>query len=153
LVVASAFIEGTTSDGLNKPYLIYLRKHPFAFAGIWDSWKNQENEVPLYSFSIITITANEILQKIPHPRMPVILPEEQYNTWLNNTSDLGHITGLLRPYPARMMNAYPISPDIKNPKNNSKELLNPLGDRLFPEFEIKFTSELEKKGFGKGKNN
>src|SRR5271166_6457102 len=33
LVIASAFIEGTTTEGLNKPYLVYLKKRPFAFAG------------------------------------------------------------------------------------------------------------------------
>jgi hypothetical protein len=49
------------------------------------------------------------------------------------------------------MNAYPISAEIKNPKNNNKDLLNPTGDRLFPEFEIKVTSYLEEKGFGGGK--
>ncbi len=151
LVVASAFIEGTTNDGLNKPYLIYLKKHPFAFAGIWDTWNHPERDVPVNSFSIITTTANEILQRLPHQRMPVILAEENYHAWLDTNTDLGNITGLLRPYPAHLMNAYPISTDIKNPKNNSKELLNPIGERLFPEFEIKVTDELEEKGFGKRK--
>ena len=46
------------------------------------------------------------------------------------------------------MNAYPISPDIKCPKNNSKELLNPLGDRIAPEFEAKVTRTITKSGFG-----
>lgn len=151
LVVASAFIEGTSQDGLSKPYLVYLRKRPFAFAGIWDTWINPLNEMLTQSFSIITTTANEVLQKIPHHRMPVILSEENYHTWLSENSELSHITELLRPYPAEMMNAYPISPDIKNPKNNYKELLNSLGDRLFPEYEIKITSDLEEKGFGSGK--
>ena len=148
LVIASAFIEGTTVDGLNKPYLVYLRKRPFAFAGVWDTWVNPESKMAVNSFSIITTTANEVLQKIPHHRMPIILHHENYSAWLNTSTDLGKVTELLRPYPASEMNAYPISADIKNPKNNVKELLNPTGERLFPEFEIRVSSELEEKGFG-----
>ena len=51
------------------------------------------------------------------------------------------------------MNAYPISPDIKSPKNNFKKLLNPLGDRIAPEFEAKVTRTITKPGFGHKKKN
>lgn len=151
LVIASAFIEGTTTGGLNKPYLVYTKKRPFAFAGVWDLWNAPGTSQPLYSFSIITTTANDVLKKIPHHRMPVILNEEHYNTWLNTGTDLGKITELLRPYPPELMNAYPISAEIKNPKNNNKELILPIGDKLFTEQEIKVSKDLEEKGFGGGR--
>lgn len=152
-MIASAFIEGTTKDGLNKPYLVYLTKRPFAFAGIWDIWSDPETEETIKSFSIITTSANELLQKIPHHRMPVILAESKYRSWLNTGTDLGHITQLLRQYPAKYMNAYPISPNIKSAKNNFKELLNPLGDRIAPEFEAKVTRTITRSGFGHKKKN
>lgn len=153
LVIASAFIEGTTSEGLNKPYVVYLMKRPFAFAGIWDTWTDAETEETINSFSIITTTANELLQKIPHHRMPVILAENNYRHWLSTSSDLGQITRLLKQYPAKYMNAYAISPDIKSPKNNSKELLNPIGDRISPEFEAKVFRTITQSGFGHRKKN
>ena len=60
LIIADAYIEGTTNEGLNKPHLVYIRKsHPFAFAGIWDTWHNQDSNEQINSFSIITTTANK----------------------------------------------------------------------------------------------
>jgi len=44
VVIADAFMEGSKKDRLNKPYLIYMRegRGPFAMAGIWDTWTDQE---------------------------------------------------------------------------------------------------------------
>lgn len=151
LVVASAFIEGTTAEGLDKPFLVHLKSRPFAFAGIWDSWTNPESKEVIESFSIITTSANSLLQKIPHHRMPVILPGHAYHTWLNSNASLSQITELLQQYPSDKMNAYPISPLIKNPKSNSPELLNPVGERLVPEFDIHVSKRLEERGFGRRK--
>ena len=53
LVVADAFYEGPEKEKLSKPYLVYLKEHkrPFAFAGIWDVWKDNEgNEVLLENY-------------------------------------------------------------------------------------------------------
>lgn len=152
LVIASAFIEGTTMEGLDKPYLVHLKSRPFAFAGIWDSWTNPESQEVIQSFSIITTSANELLQKIPHHRMPVILPDHAYHTWLNQNSSLSQITELLVKYPADQMNAYPISTDIKDPKNNTKELLKQLGEKLNPEFEVRSFNKVQEYGFGRRKH-
>ncbi len=151
LIVASAFIEGSTVEGLDKPFLVHLKNRPFAFAGIWDKWTNPENLEVIQSFSIITTTANTLLQKIPHHRMPVILPGHAYHTWLNQNASLSQITELLVQYPADMMNAYPISPSIKSPICNLPEYLNPVGERLVPEIGIIVSKSLEEKGFGRGK--
>lgn len=151
LIVASAFIEGTTIEGLDKPFLVHLDKRPFAFAGIWDNWTNPESKEVIQSFSIITTSANELLQKIPHHRMPVILSPSDYHTWLKSEAPLAHITKLLMQYPSDKMNAYPISPSIKSPKSNSPEFLNPVGERLIPEKVIKVSKDLEEKGFGRRK--
>ena len=148
LVIASAFIEGTTKEGLNKPYLVYLTKRPFAFAGIWDTWLDPETEETINSFAIITTSANELLQKIPHHRMPVILSDSNYRHWLHSGIDLGRITSLLKQYPAKYMNAYPISPEIKSPKNNSKELLKPTGPIIAPQFESNVTDTISRSSYG-----
>jgi hypothetical protein len=50
------------------------------------------------------------------------------------------------------MNAYPISPEIKAPKNNHKDLLNPIGERVYPEYETRVAEHIEIQGFGSGKN-
>jgi putative SOS response-associated peptidase YedK len=149
LVIATAFYEGPKKEGLSKPYLIYLKKkkRPFAMAGIYDTWENPEGE-KINSFSIITTTANELLLKIGHHRMPVILSQQDELTWLNIDTNLTNITRLLEPYPTELMNAYPISPEIKDPKNNTRELLNPTGERVYPEYDYQETTKLAPKGWG-----
>jgi len=145
LIVASAFIEGLTNAV--TPYLIYLKKRPIAFAGIWDSWKNPENEEIVNSFAIITVAANSFMQKVHCSRMPVILTEYYYKTWLKPGLNLGTITGLLEQYPANAMNAYTISNEIKNIENNYKKLLNPIGDRLNPENKIFDSRRINEYGY------
>ena len=70
LIIADAFIEGTVKEKLSKPFVVYLKINvrPFAFAGIWDEWTDRETGEISRGFSIITTTANELLQKLPHHR-------------------------------------------------------------------------------------
>ncbi len=72
------------------------------------------------SFSIITTVPNALLQKLPHHRMPVILSKSDEKKWINPKLPLADVTKLLTPYPAGLMNAYPISPEIKNPEADDK---------------------------------
>lgn len=137
--------------GLSKPFLIYLQKgRPFSLAGVWDSWKNAEGKT-VNSFAIITTTANKLLQTIGHHRMPVILDEHEEKTWLQQNAPLTDITNLLDQYPHELMNAYPVSPEIKNPKNNSKDLIFPIGERLQPEYDFKVNRFVMKQGWGSGR--
>jgi hypothetical protein len=41
---------------------------------------------------------------------------------------------------------YTISADIKNPRNNGLYLLKPLGERVVPEYEYEFFSEIKLEG-------
>jgi putative SOS response-associated peptidase YedK len=135
LVITSAFIEGSSNLGLNKPYLIYLRDHqnPFAIAGIWDTWLNPATGFNEKSFAIITTTANSLLRQIGNKRMPVILTYSEAKKWINPNTDLSKITAMLNHYDSNLMNAYPISPRIKNPSENDKELIKPIGNKLLAE--------------------
>jgi len=135
LVIASGFIQGTAALGLSKPYLIYLRNHqnPFAMAGIWDTWLNPATGFPENSFSIITTTANSLLRQISNSRMPVILTDSEAKRWINSETPLSRITSMLNHYDSKLMNAYPISPRIKNPEENDKQLIQPIGSRLLIE--------------------
>jgi len=135
IVIVSAFIEGPEALGLSKPYLIYFRNHqnPFAIAGIWDTWLNPKTGFPENSFSIITITANSLLRQIGNPRMPVILTDSEAKRWINSGTELSRITSMLNHYDSKLMNAYLIDPKIKNPVNNDKQLIRPIGERILIE--------------------
>jgi putative SOS response-associated peptidase YedK len=53
----------------------------FAFAGIREQWKNPKGRL-VETCSIITTTPNALLADI-HDGMPVILPDEAYDLWLD----------------------------------------------------------------------
>lgn len=151
LVIADAFIEGTTKEKLDKPYLIYLRdRKPFAFAGIWDEWVNNETGEVFHGFSIITTVANSFHAKLPHHRSPVILEKEMEQKWLHS-EHLADISWMLKPYPSEKMNGYAISNKIKDPRSTGLELIKPVGNRLLPEEIIKGHSELKLQGMGRRK--
>ena len=135
LIPADAYIQGTNAQGLSKPFLIYLRNkiRPFAFAGLYDTWLDEETGELIRSFVIITSPANELIQKLPHDRAPVILHRKQEKAWLDTSTPLTEIITMLQPFPAEFMNAYPIAPTIKNPLADDPGLIHPAGSRLEPE--------------------
>jgi putative SOS response-associated peptidase YedK len=150
LVVADAFYEGPQKEKLSKPYLVYKRngERPFAFAGLWDTWVNKDTGEVVNSFAIITTVSNSVTQRIGHHRSPVILHREAEEAWLSNDLPLEDVTSLLQPYPGNEMNAYPVSPAVKSPKANGLELLKPLGERLFTEYDYELYQELQLEGMG-----
>jgi putative SOS response-associated peptidase YedK len=148
LVLASAFIEAPLNGGLSKPFLVYLRNHktPFAMAGIWDTWLNPATLEYINSFSIITTTANSLIKKIGHSRMPVILSDNEEKKWLKPDTELSRITQMLNRYDSKLMNAYPIDPRIKDPAANDKKLIQPLGEKLLNEEDNKVTPRVSYNG-------
>jgi len=124
LVLADGFYEWQKIGSRKQPYLITLRNGaPFAFAGLWESWKKAEP--PLESCTLITTDANAVLEPI-HDRMPVILPEEHYDAWLNPATPAAELQELLKPYPASEMQSQPVSTLVNNPRNDSPECVRPL---------------------------
>jgi putative SOS response-associated peptidase YedK len=147
LVIADYFIEGPRKEKLDKPYLVYLKRRPFAMAGIWDQWVNQETGEIIHSFAIITTTPNRVLQKIQHHRSPVILHESDERKWLD-ADHLATVTSLLEPYDSDEMNAYPISNRIKSPRANDIQLLEPIGEPVETDTDLRVVRELKLQGMG-----
>ena len=80
--------------------IVMASGEPFAFAGLWDAWRNPNGEV-VRSCTIITTGANELLSPI-HDRMPVILPRELESLWLDHDiQDYAALAGILTPYSTR----------------------------------------------------
>lgn len=149
LVIADCFIEGTTKEKLDKPYVVHLEKgrRPFAFAGIWDEWVDQRTGEIVKSFAIITTTATPLLQLLPHHRSPVILSQKDESKWIDPNTALADITKLLGSYQG-FMNAYPISVDIKNPRNNNRDLLKPIGPAVAAQSKLVVDQNLVLEGMG-----
>jgi putative SOS response-associated peptidase YedK len=98
----------------------------FAFAGLWEEWKGPDG--PVRSCTIVTTEPNELMEPI-HNRMPVILPKDYEDVWLDpEWCDIPEILELLRPYPAEKMKAIPLSTLVNSPKNENADVIVPLGD-------------------------
>lgn len=153
LVIADAFIEGTTREKLGKPYVVYLRNkvRPFALAGIWDEWNHPQTGEIVRSFAIITTVPNALMQMLPHHRMPVILPQYLEKKWLDDSLPLTDVTAMLKPMDASLMNAYPVHPAIKSPAAEGAALIRPAGPPVMPETETTLKSYLQRSGMGNPK--
>lgn len=123
LVVADGFYEWKQEHSGKVPMYITMKNHePFAFAGLWDTWKNPEGE-QIRTCTIITTNPNEVVQPI-HNRMPAILTPEAREEWLDPGLQDDHVLlHLLSPYPSDAMMARPVSRLVNNPKNDSAELI------------------------------
>jgi putative SOS response-associated peptidase YedK len=128
LVLADGFYEWQKQPGSKAKIPTYIRlssEKPFAFAGLWEQWNSKDGSTIL-SCTIITTEPNEMMKSI-HNRMPVILPEDAYQTWLDPTEKQpDQLSVLLRPYPAELMAAYPVSTLVNNPRNDLPQCVAPL---------------------------
>lgn len=114
IIPADGFYEWQKQEGGKQPLNIRRRDHaPMGFAGLWEEW----GEDRLHSFTIITTAANEDVKAL-HDRMPVILDSSDYAGWLE-----GGDTALLKPCPAALLEAYPVSKRVNSPANNDAALL------------------------------
>ena len=100
LVLADGFYEWKREGKTKQPYYIRFKDHrAFAFAGLWERWGKKESAHE--SCSLITTGPNSIMEPI-HDRMPVILSEQSYATWLDpKLHNTMWLSGLLGPYEAR----------------------------------------------------
>lgn len=126
LVLADGFYEWKKAgDQAKTPMYIRLASgDPFAFAGLWEIWQTAEDLI--LSCTIITTNPNELMASI-HNRMPVILPAAAYEQWLDPAERRPEqLNDLLKPFPAELMTAYPVSKLVNSPKNDSSTLIEPV---------------------------
>jgi putative SOS response-associated peptidase YedK len=119
LIVADGFYEWQKVNGGKQPYYIRMEDgSPFAFAGLWESWGKYGEEIR--SCTILTTEANHLVGEVHH-RMPVILPPENYEVWLDpDMREAEPLLDLLRPYPDEEMEAYPVSRFVNSPSNDDE---------------------------------
>ncbi len=127
LILADGFYEWRKDPGGKTKTPMYIRLSngaPFAFAGLWDLWRGPDDS-PVTSCTIITTSPNDLLAPI-HNRMPVILPADAYEQWLDpDEQPADRLTPLLNPYPAREMTAHAVSRTVNNPRTDSPDCVKP----------------------------
>ncbi len=126
LIVADGFYEWQKDGSSKVPMFVQLKTgEPFGFAGLYDTWRSAEGE-GITSCTIITTTPNALMKPI-HNRMPVILPPEAHGAWLDPArQDPSELQAYLKPYAAAKMKAWPVSPLVNSPRNNSPDCIRPV---------------------------
>ncbi len=130
LIPADGFYEWQKTAGGKQPYHIRrLDGGPMAMAGLWDSWQAPDGD-PISSCAIITTAANDLVRPI-HDRMPVLLPPENFELWLDPAvSDTARLSELLAPAPATGLIAVPVSRRVNRADYDAPDLVVATGPAL-----------------------
>ena len=116
LVPASGFYEWKTTRSGKQPYYIQpAGEELFALAGITELWRGR-----LRTVCLITTGANELMRGI-HDRMPVIVPLQDYDAWLDPRNHAAE--PFIRPYPAHFMRTHPVGNAVSDPANEGAGLI------------------------------
>ena len=130
LVPASGYYEWATELGQYKTkqpvYISRDDNHLLAFAGIYDRWISPQGEIK-DSVAIITRDAVNELAKV-HNRMPLFLPRDRWNDWMNpNLQDLNVIRALMNvAKPDEHLRYWPVADLVNSIRNNGAELISPI---------------------------
>ncbi|HYM77470.1 MAG TPA: SOS response-associated peptidase [Candidatus Dormibacteraeota bacterium] len=126
LIPADGFYEWQRVGKIKQPYCFEVgNAEMFAFAGIWDRWKDPSGNW-VKTCSILTTTPNAMTAAV-HDRMPVILDPDSYDLWLDpGVQDASWASELLKPYDAQLMRCYPISTRINHVANDDEECSAPV---------------------------
>ena len=135
LIPADGFFEWEKlANGKKQPWWIRMTdEEPFAMAGLWESWSPGSKTEPTHdgqspaqktvqSCTILTINANADMQSL-HDRMPVILPIEAWNVWLNPSVDKAELQALLKPFEDGHLIRSEVSTIVNRPLVDSPECI------------------------------
>ena len=127
LIPADGFYEWQKAGDRKRPFYVRAKSGaPLAFAGLWETWQGPNGE-ELETGAIVTTAANGTLKPI-HERMPVIVPREAFDLWLNCTDvDAKTAEALVAPAPEGLLEAYEISTAVNRTANDNPKLLEPVG--------------------------
>ena len=126
LIPADGFYEWRAMGRVKQPFCFEVGEGDvFALAGLWDQWGSPEGEV-IESCTILTTTPNCLVADM-HDRMPVIVPADKYEIWLDpDVNDFEAIRDILKPYDADQMRRYPVSTKLNNSRNEGAEAAAPV---------------------------
>ncbi|MHC4676168.1 MAG: SOS response-associated peptidase, partial [Planctomycetota bacterium] len=95
---------------------------PFAFAGLYEIWHPRLAD-QMTTCTIVTTEPNQFMREI-HDRMPVILSEDDCKRWIDpNFKDKTQLSGMLKPFDARRMEAQPVSTYVNSPLHEGRQCI------------------------------
>jgi putative SOS response-associated peptidase YedK len=133
ILPSAGFFEWhVNDDGSNTPFFIHSADGPiFGFAGLWDTSKREDGSL-IESCTIITMPAHAMMAQIHNgpgkQRMPAILHRDDHEDWLTGSKDTA--LAALKPYPADLMSAWPVSARVNSPRNEGPSLIERITSEL-----------------------
>jgi putative SOS response-associated peptidase YedK len=126
LIPADGFYEWRKAGKTKTPFCFTMADDSiFAFAGLWEQWKNPEGHL-VETCSIITTTPNSLCEDV-HDRMPVILHDDVYDLWLDpGFQKADTVCALLKPFNPALMRRYEVSSRVNLVKNDDAECSEPV---------------------------
>jgi putative SOS response-associated peptidase YedK len=128
ILPADGFFEFKRAAEREKPQPYFIRRRDgdvIAFAGLWAAWRNPETADRLYTCTILTSVANELVGRFHH-RMPVILEPDVWGQWLDADAPIDELVPMLVPCPSELLDVYPVSRRVNDVRNEGPELLAPV---------------------------
>jgi putative SOS response-associated peptidase YedK len=125
LFPADGFYEWKREGEVKRPYYVSLKSgEPMALAGLWETWRGPNGE-EMETAAIVTTSASRSLAAI-HERMPVIVPPEAFDFWLDNERvDAETAAALIAPAADRLLECHEVSPAVNRVANDSPDLIVP----------------------------
>lgn len=122
-IIADGFYDWKTLSKKGRtPYRFFLPDNePFAIAGLWDSFDNDQGET-IHTFMMITTPANNEVADITS-RMPAILEKDLIIEWLNDSNTEESTISLLKPYSEKALDRFTVNPKLGDSSFDSPELL------------------------------
>jgi putative SOS response-associated peptidase YedK len=129
LIPADGFYEWKRAGAGKQPY--YIRRAdggPLAFAGLWETWTGPNGE-ELETAAIVTTAANRRLSAL-HDRMPVIVPPDAFDLWLDCANvDARTATALIAPAREGLLEMHPVSTAVNRTANDAPALIEPAAEQ------------------------
>jgi len=115
LIPVTGFYEWRWLDEKGKtkiPYYVSLKNQAIAsIGGLYSRWKDPATNEYYYSYTVCTTQANEMMSYIHNnkKRMPVIIPKQYEQDWLNKALSKDDVLALCQPFKSDDMKAHTIS--------------------------------------------
>lgn len=125
LIPTSGFYEWQKVGSGKQPMYIHLAEgNLMSFAGLWEYWASADGS-ELETCTILTTSPNDLMASI-HNRMPVILSPDDYTMWLDPETPTDQLMHLMRPSESELLDLYPVSTTVNNPRNEVPEAMAPI---------------------------
>jgi putative SOS response-associated peptidase YedK len=119
IIPVDYFVEGPEKEKLSKPFLIRRKdQEATILAGIWEEWADKSTGEVIKTYAILTTAASNLLQTIQHHRSPLILNDDEIDTWLDPNAKQDELKKIMYPHDFSNAEALAIDPIIKSKVND-----------------------------------